>query len=151
MNHRELIAALPQLDAEHAKLRELGADVARYCPRLAENTHCALCDNLMASECADIVLNTLSVLASHWAMHSINEEALMRRACPQRGFKKRFGAHLEDHAALSAQLAKLSAKMPAMPPSDVIVDILGLTRRMLDEHVTTHDNELIQLISMAPD
>jgi hemerythrin-like metal-binding protein len=138
----ELIGEMRLLEAEHDRVRQIAQQLPKFCVRTEEHTPCTSCGSLLVSQCANAVTNSLVVLQSFSTMHFAHEETIMRMACPGHDFEHRFGAHIADHAALTAQLARISNQQSSTSPASMIGELAQLVQHWLRNHMASHDEAL---------
>lgn len=145
----ELTAALCEIEADHAALEGIarqcgsGYPFAVFAPGGSGET-CGRPDSG-----AEAVADLLSSLLDLAWRHAAREERLMKRLSGRENYLVAFGAHVEDHANLSAELVGLVACMRRSPSQEVLGEVRAFVRRWLDHHVACHDRLLIQCAKRA--
>jgi hemerythrin len=141
---------LRTLEGEHQNLQLLVSALEAHCLRPQEKEQCNTCDKRMASECVEILNDRLAVLIMFLMTLARHEERLMKNACPNAEFLPRFGAHVEDHANLCAELAEVAGIGSSLPPAAIYAQVIRLAGRWLNEHFATYDRVMVEFLIDSP-
>jgi hemerythrin len=146
MNRLALADELRTLEAEQQNLRKIASSLETLCRESVEKARCDGCDKPMATSCAGVLNDSLAVLLIFLMTLARHEERLMRHVCTSQEFLTRFGAHVEDHANLCAELAGIAAISAALPPAAIYAKVMSLTQQWFNEHFATHDLALVDYL-----
>ncbi len=156
MNRIALAHELRSLQAQHQNLHVITANLAAYCANHVGKGQCGECDAGIAGECADLLNDRLAVLLMFFTTVARHEERLMKRVSSQHEYLNLFGAHIEDHADLCAELAEIAAAAPS-PATDgtasantIYARVIRLTGRWVTDHFTTYDHALLERLAITP-
>ncbi len=141
----ELMAEL--IDEEHRLLLHKLADVEAVCPELDVQGDCTACTVGEPEACIDRVTDVLLDLLAYFVEHFRYEESLMKQFGLDAVAKESCDRHREDHGQIAEGFARIIADLNPTTVRPQISNLIALLRRWLDNHISSHDLRLKELLA----
>lgn len=142
----ELVTGHPSIDFEHRQLLACMMATRQICHDLRGLPTCGQCIPERRSLCESDLIRILGDLLTFILDHFKTEEALMRDSLLLMLDRDVCEAHKEDHAAISASIHEIVARIDPMLTVQRLRELDHLLGRWITNHIMLHDMLLVRWI-----
>ena len=141
-----LVTGHAAIDAEHGQLLSSMTSLRRICTDYAALPHCRQCAASTRRDCESGLISLLGDLLAFILDHFVHEEGIMRDTLMLAVDRDVCEAHIEDHAAISAKVQQIVARLEPEHLVERIRELDRLLSRWLNHHIALHDVLLVRWV-----
>lgn len=134
-----LLTGHKKVDFEHRHLLSSIQNVRRVCDDLAGRRDCTACHQNRQDCCENDLVSLLGDLLAFILDHFRHEEAIMRESLLLAIDRQVCEAHMEDHAAISAKIQEIVARIDRGRVVTLLRDLDALLASWINNHIHLHD------------
>jgi hemerythrin-like metal-binding protein len=138
-----------EINEEHRLLRQKLSAVSELCPDAQNRNDCARCTLRSPKHCSSVMADIVEDLMSYMVAHFRSEERLMRNTGLYHSARNICEQHMQDHGDLSDTALKLLTKLNNGTLPVQIAGMSGLLEQWLENHISEHDNKMLELLDKA--